>query len=512
MILSNVFKLNKKESKPSVEEREYTILNKEALAEEKKVAVVVPVYNAEEYVRKTVDSVILQNIGFQHISLILVDDCSTDDSRNILTEYAELYENITVVFLKDNTGTPAYPRNLGIELANAKYITFLDADDWFAPNGVKILFDMLERDQVNYAVGKTIEMQVNGQKTIGKHESSLNRAKVSPFSIRHIFYHLGPRARMMNLQFLKDNDIRYPEMKFAEDKQFFMDVLLACGDISTSTEPVYYLNRMDNNESLTKQTNIMEKTDTNIAVMKYILNKKLDTEKEKMAMNRLIEFDSITRLFDRMHFLKSENKEAYYNKFNEILNVLKKTKYDISETFFHPIHKTAYRLLTQKRYDEVEKLFRWSKKEPDKNIVTQGGLAYLESPLTDEENKLVELRMHGETESAVFADHKFTVTFRLFGQDRNNAQYIQFQHRDNMKVFHQFPVQSLGDGRYVLEIPLRDIEKVGLGGYIMYVIYNDYERVMLNRDDGEKVTAEANGLQYQFYRTVKENLSLKVTK
>jgi hypothetical protein len=41
--------------------------------------------------------------------------------------------------------------------------TFLDADDWFAPNGVKILFDMLERDQVNYAVGKTIEMQVNGQ-------------------------------------------------------------------------------------------------------------------------------------------------------------------------------------------------------------------------------------------------------------------------------------------------------------------------------------------------------------
>lgn len=81
-----------------------------------------------------------------------------------------------------------------------------------------------------------------------------------------------------------------------------------------------------------------------------------------------------------------------------------------------------------------------------------------------------------------------------------------------MKVHHQFPVQSLGDGRYVLEIPLSDIEKVGLGGYIMYVIYNDYERVMLNREDGEKVTAEANGLQYQFYRTVKENLSLKVTK
>ncbi|MFA7746472.1 hypothetical protein AB8738_14375, partial [Salinicoccus roseus] len=50
----------------------------------------------------------------------------------------------------------------------------------------------LERDLVNYAVGKTIEMQVNGQKTIGKHESSLNRAKVSPFTIGHFFYLLGP--------------------------------------------------------------------------------------------------------------------------------------------------------------------------------------------------------------------------------------------------------------------------------------------------------------------------------
>jgi hypothetical protein len=99
-----------------------------------------------------------------------------------------------------------------------------------------------------------------------------------------------------------------------------------------------------------------------------------------------------------MHFLKSENKEAYYNKFNEILNVLKKTKYDISETWalfwtsgtaFRPRHTVfesadgrLFYESDEKMYDEVEKLFRWSKKEPDKNIVTQDGLAYLESPLT----------------------------------------------------------------------------------------------------------------------------------
>lgn len=139
-------------------------------------------------------------------------------------------------------------------------------------------------------------------------------------------------------------------------------------------------------------------------------------------------------------------------------------------------------------------------------------MAFLESPLTDEENKLIELRMHGETENAEFSNGKFVITFRLFGRARNNAQYVQFQSRNDMKVYYQFNVQLQEDGRYVLEIPLDDIEKIGIGGYIMYVIYNDYERVTLYKEDDQQILAETSGRKYQFYQTVKENLSLKVIK
>ena len=59
-----------------------------------KVSVIMPIYNAEEYLRNTLNSVINQTIGFENIELILVDDCSTDNSRDIMEEYSKYYLNI----------------------------------------------------------------------------------------------------------------------------------------------------------------------------------------------------------------------------------------------------------------------------------------------------------------------------------------------------------------------------------------------------------------------------------
>ncbi|MEH6908891.1 glycosyltransferase family 2 protein, partial [Neobacillus drentensis] len=127
----------------------------------------------------------------------------------------------------------------------------------------------------------------------------------------------------------------FPEMKFAEDKQFFIDVLINCNNISTTKKPIYYLNRLDdNNTSLTKQTNIIQKTDSNLKVIDYIIKKNLDLDKEKMILNRLYEFDSITRLFNTPHFQKTKMKQPYYHKFNEILKTTQGLRYEFSENFF----------------------------------------------------------------------------------------------------------------------------------------------------------------------------------
>ena len=76
-----------------------------------KVSVIIPVYNAEKYLKNAIESVINQTIGFENIELILVDDNSTDESPKIILDYSEKYENIVSFLSNENHGLPGFGRN-----------------------------------------------------------------------------------------------------------------------------------------------------------------------------------------------------------------------------------------------------------------------------------------------------------------------------------------------------------------------------------------------------------------
>lgn len=101
-----------------------------------KISVIVPIFNAENDLKNAINSVINQTIGFENIELILVDDCSTDNSKNIINYYLTKYPNIKAIFLK-NTGNPSKPRNIGIDKSTGEYLMFLDSDDFFVKIIVK---------------------------------------------------------------------------------------------------------------------------------------------------------------------------------------------------------------------------------------------------------------------------------------------------------------------------------------------------------------------------------------
>lgn len=92
------------------------------------VSVIVPVYNAQKYVKRAIRSVIEQP-AFDKMELILVNDGSTDESAEICNQFADEYENVIAIH-KKNAGV-GEARNDGIAKAKGKYIAFLDADDWF---------------------------------------------------------------------------------------------------------------------------------------------------------------------------------------------------------------------------------------------------------------------------------------------------------------------------------------------------------------------------------------------
>lgn len=96
-----------------------------------KLSIIIPVYNLENYIAKTLDS--LLNINFSNkFEIIAVNDGSTDSSETILNQYKERYKNITVISVPN--GGVSNARNLGIKKANGEYITFVDGDDTVDPN------------------------------------------------------------------------------------------------------------------------------------------------------------------------------------------------------------------------------------------------------------------------------------------------------------------------------------------------------------------------------------------
>ena len=92
-----------------------------------KVSVIIPVYNVEEYLRECLDSIVKQTL--REIEIICVDDGSTDNSLEILKEYAKKDNRITVITQKNLHAGVA--RNAGLAVAKGEYLSFLDSDDFF---------------------------------------------------------------------------------------------------------------------------------------------------------------------------------------------------------------------------------------------------------------------------------------------------------------------------------------------------------------------------------------------
>ncbi len=109
-----------------------------------KVSIIMPSYNSEQFLPATIDSVINQT--FKAWELIIIDDCSPDNSNKIIEDYMQQSEKIKLISLESNCG-PAIARNRGIQEAKGRYIAFLDSDDLWHPDKLsKQLLFMKEKD------------------------------------------------------------------------------------------------------------------------------------------------------------------------------------------------------------------------------------------------------------------------------------------------------------------------------------------------------------------------------
>lgn len=107
------------------------------------VSVITPVYNAHLFLRKSAQSVI--NQSYSNWELLIIDDCSTDNSVSIIQELVQQDNRIKYFRTDRPSGSPILPRNIGIENAKGRFIAFLDSDDVWLPNKLETQLKMFEQ-------------------------------------------------------------------------------------------------------------------------------------------------------------------------------------------------------------------------------------------------------------------------------------------------------------------------------------------------------------------------------
>ena len=201
------------------------------------VSVIIPVYNAEKYLRQCLDTVVNQTL--KDIEIILIDDESTDNSLSICQEYAKRDQRIQI-YTQKNCGAGA-TRNRGIKLAMGKYLSFLDADDFFELNMLKLLYREAETTNADitfcdfYKFDDILKCDMDFPNSI---RSNLIPHK-HPFSPQDcsdaIFQLIGTGAAwtsLYNRAFVLKNNIKFATQMRGEDACFTKPALITAKRIS----------------------------------------------------------------------------------------------------------------------------------------------------------------------------------------------------------------------------------------------------------------------------------------
>lgn len=213
-----------------------------------KVSVILPIYNVGRFLDKTLSSLINQTL--KEIEIICIDDCSTDDSLSILKHFQNLDSRIKVVENKENRGAGA-ARNIGIDIAQGQYLSFLDADDYFDKDMLKLAYNRAEEKNADICIyeanlvdnetGEISKCSFSIKEDLLPKDEVFSRYKVK----NNIFKCIMGWAwdKLYKRSFVLNYGLQFQEQRTTNDMYFVYASLLKAGRITLLKKPLYYQRR-----------------------------------------------------------------------------------------------------------------------------------------------------------------------------------------------------------------------------------------------------------------------------
>lgn len=305
-------------------------------------------------------------MDFRDIEVIMIDDCSTDNSKKIMEEYSNKYPNFISLYHKKNSGRAAIPRNTGLQIASGEYIMFLDPDDEYAPDICERLYDTIQKYDADVVFGRYVRIydyKENVEKSDSPYpdnieniysnmtfdrNSSSKISNIINYLIERIFYGKKPTypeneiidtvnitninqdpyilkiapsvwTKIYKKELIFNNNITFPPFRLGEDSAFVLETLLKANGIiflNNFISCFYSVRDSDDDKSVSKTINfklLNEGIDNPIYCSKATVN--FSNQIRVFAVNpHLVFWFSLWR---QSNLTKEENKQLI-NKLDEI--------------------------------------------------------------------------------------------------------------------------------------------------------------------------------------------------
>ena len=280
-------------------------------------SVIIPVYNVEQYVGETIESVINQSIGFENIQIILVNDGSPDNSEEICLSYKNKYPDNIIYVKQENAGVSS-ARNTGIKYIEGKYVNFLDSDDCWDPLAFERVNVFFEEHYDEVDVVGARKRFFDAKNGFHRLDYKFKKTCVLDLKTDYEFIQMDVTGAFIKADAIGENRF-YTNLKYGEDAQFVNSIILEKCTVGVVRGAVHlYRKRPDESSALQNEL----KSDSYYFDSPEFFHKDL-MNKSIEKYGRIIEYVQYMIMYDLQWRIQKPLKnllpEPQYEKYRKIL-------------------------------------------------------------------------------------------------------------------------------------------------------------------------------------------------
>lgn len=273
-----------------------------------KYSVIIPVYKAENTLRRCVDSLLFQ--PHEKAEILLVDDGSPDESGSICREYER--QNACIRYLRKENGGVSSARNLGIDHARGRYLLFVDSDDYVTEDYFSSIDAALA--EYDYDLIQFSNFFTDGTRQIDRIREPF-RGTTRDALFGKLIESLcekksnAPYAKVFSRDLVNAHMIRFPEdMELGEDRAFFVHYSLYMNSFAVSDHPIYYVNTENEFSLSRKLRNDLDEQNAHLnAYLDECIQRSETSPEEQIEYKKALNYDTLRMVYSKAKMLRREN-------------------------------------------------------------------------------------------------------------------------------------------------------------------------------------------------------------